>query len=397
MEKLHKSLHEWLNRLETSHDKKIDLGLSRVKTVYKSLKLDKVANTIITVAGTNGKGSTVAILTSICHQASLKVGSFTSPHLIKFNERITINHKQVSDQEIIKAFEKIEANLNSITLSYFEYATLAALIIFKNHNVDVAVLEVGLGGRLDSVNVVDTDCAIITTIDIDHTDWLGDDIESIGFEKAGIMRPNKPAVYGDISCPKSIINHAKSIKADLYFADPNIQIPATNLLGDYQQKNIRTSITALNLLSLPIKPEDINLALKNIKLKGRLQTIAEKPQVVIDVSHNKQAAKELAGWLNNNPISGKTVAVFSVLQDKNTAEWMPLFEDLIDVWCVSQVDSYRAMPTLDILTALADSAKLITSHKSVAIAYESAQVMANEKDRIIVFGSFYTVSEVLAC
>ena len=395
MVKSRKSLTQWLNKLETSHNKKIDLGLKRVRTVYENLKLEKIAPHIITVAGTNGKGSTVAILTSICHQAGLKVGAFTSPHIINFNERITINQKQVFDNEIINAFEKIDDNLNGITLSYFEYATLAALILFKENNVDVAILEVGLGGRLDSVNVVDTDCAIITTIDIDHTDWLGDDIESIAFEKAGIMRTGKPVIYGDENCPKSIINHARKIKAKLIFSDPEITIKSTNLKGDYQKKNIRAAITALRTLPLSISDENITKALKNIKLKGRLQTISTEPEVIIDVSHNEQAAKELAQWLQNNPISGKTLSVFSVLKDKNANNWIALFDGLIDAWCISKLNSHRAMETQEILMNLADSSKLITSYDSINQAFQGAKTMAHDKDRILVFGSFYTVSEVL--
>ena len=397
MVKLHKSLAQWLSQLETSHNKKIDLGLDRVRSVYDNLKINKLADTIITVAGTNGKGSTVAILTSICHQAGLKVGSFTSPHLVVFNERITINKKQVSDDEIINALEKIEENLNGISLSYFEYATLAALLVFKSHDVDVAILEVGLGGRLDSVNVVDTDCAIITTIDIDHTDWLGDNIESIAYEKAGIMRTNKATIFGDSPCPKSIINHAKKINSQLILSDPTIVIQSTNLEGDYQLKNIRTALTALNTLNLPITAQDISKGLNNIKLKGRLQTISHKPDVIIDVSHNKQAAKELAKWLKNNPVSGRTLAVFSVLEDKKFTEWLPMFETLIDVWCVSQIDNYRAIKRQDLIISLANTAQLITSYDGITHAFKGAKIMSNDNDRIIVFGSFYTVGEVLAC
>ena len=397
MEKSPKSLNQWLETLETSHNKKIDLGLDRVRTVYNNLKLEKVAETIITVAGTNGKGSTVAILTSICDQANLKVGSFTSPHLLRFNERICINEKEVSDSKIVDAFELIDKNLDGLTLSYFEYATLAALIIFKSNHVDVAILEVGLGGRLDSVNVVDTDCAIITTIDIDHTDWLGNDIESIGYEKAGIMRPNTPVIYGDINCPKSIVQYAQKIKAHLIYSDTHIKDKKTNLIGNYQQKNIKTAITALKSIDLPISKKHIKKGLKRVKLKGRLQTISKNPEVIVDVSHNEQAAIELANWIKNHPIDGKTMVVFSVLNDKNVQNWLHLFKDLIDVWCLSEIDSYRAMPKQDLIMVLSNYSKLMVSFVNIKDAYEGAKTMANKKDRIIVFGSFYTVSEVLAC
>lgn len=391
------SLNEWLQQLETKHNKKIDLGLKRVRKVYQALKLEKISPTIITVAGTNGKGSTVAILSSICQQAGYKVGAFTSPHIIDFNERIKINNKNASDKQIITAFETIECNLNGITLSYFEYATLAALIIFKQRKVDIAILEVGLGGRLDSVNVVDTDCAIITTIDIDHTDWLGDNIESIGFEKAGIMRENKPVIYGDRNCPQSIIQQAQIINAELSYSDESIELPQLNIAGDFQLKNARTAITALKLVQpqLTISEEQIRLGLQSIQLQARLQVISENPQVIVDVSHNKQAAICLSNWLRSNPIEGKTLAVFAVLADKNPMDWLNKFSDIIDIWCISQVDCDRAMPTKDLLKVLANSAQLITSFTTVKLALEKAKIMANENDRIIVFGSFYTVSEIM--
>jgi len=392
-----KSLKDWLQKLETSHNKKIDLGLERIAQVYQSLNLEKVAPTIITVAGTNGKGSTVAILSSICQQANYKVGIFTSPHILRFNERIKINDQEVSDELLIQAFEQIEGNLNGVTLSYFEYTTLAALIIFKQQKLDICVLEVGLGGRLDSVNVVDTDCAIITTIDIDHTSWLGETKEVIGFEKAGIMRPNKPVIYGDEDCPKSIISHAKDTIANLIFAShQNIEIPQLNIQGGYQIANAKTAIVALkNLPDLLITEQNINKGLKNIDLQGRLQVIETQPDIIVDVSHNKQAGKSLAQWLQNNPISGKTIAVFAVLADKNPIDWLNEFTEVIDLWCISEVHSERAMSTRDLLPILVDSAQLITSHESVETALDNAKIIANENDRIIVFGSFYTVSEAL--
>ncbi|MFK8011754.1 MAG: bifunctional tetrahydrofolate synthase/dihydrofolate synthase [Marinicellaceae bacterium] len=396
MAKSHKSLQQWLNKLETSHNKKIDLGLTRVKTVYDNLKLEKVAPTIITVAGTNGKGSTVAILTSIIKQSGIKVGAFTSPHLVRFNERICIDNQEVSDKDIVAAFELIENHLNGVTLSYFEYATLAALIIFKQNKIDVAVLEVGLGGRLDSVNVVDADCAIITTVDIDHTEWLGNDIESIALEKAGIMRENKPVIYGDTDCPLTIIQHADDTGAQLILPDYPQQSFVTNLKGTYQQKNITTAITALNTLDLLITENNIKQALVNVVLKGRLQVIAKDPVVILDVSHNHQAAIELSQWLDNNRIDGKTIAVFSVLNDKKVSQWLPLFKGNVDVWCVSEVKSHRTMKLNELVRFLADTATLITSYPEIKQAYKGAHLMANKNDRLLVFGSFYTVSEVLA-
>ena len=394
-----RSLNEWLNILESRHNKKIDLGLTRIQQVYNNCKLAKIAPTIITVAGTNGKGSTVAILSSICQSAEYKVGEFTSPHILKYNERIKVNSQNATDQQIIDAFKKVDENLNGISLSYFEYATLAAIIIFKQQNVDIAILEVGLGGRLDSVNVIDTDCAIITTIDIDHTSWLGNDKESIAFEKAGIMRINKPVIYGDEDCPASIIKHAKKTGAKLIFADQfeENRYPNPNLLGQYQLKNAATAITALHSIHprLNISEDSIKKGLKDIKLSGRLQTIAESPNIIVDVAHNKQACESLNSWLQSNPCQGKTIAVFSVLDDKKAMDWLDIFKDSIDVWCISVAQSERAMPIRDLLNVLVDSARLVTSFPSINEAFVNAQIMASPEDRIIVFGSFYSVSEVM--
>lgn len=396
-----KSLNQWLQKLETQHNKKIDLGLERVSQVYANLQLEKIAPTIITVAGTNGKGSTVAILSALLQQAGYTVGEFTSPHILSFNERIKINFQAVNNQTIVTAFETIEHNLDDISLSYFEYATLAAAIVFKSKQVDVAILEVGLGGRLDSVNIIDTDCAVITTIDIDHTNFLGNDIESIAFEKAGIMRHNKPVIYGDVNCPQSIIKQAQSIGAHLIFSDKlDTNIYALpNLNGNYQLLNAATAIKAIESLKpeISISIEQINKGLRNIQLDGRLQIISKSPEVWIDVSHNRQAALSLSDWLQKNPITGQTIAVFAVLDDKKPIEWLIEFKDCIDVWCISQVDSERTMPKHKLLYALSETAQLILSFDMVSQAFEKANIISNDNDRIIVFGSFYTVSEVMTC
>ncbi len=397
--KIKKSLESWLNELEVNHSKKIDLGLKRVAAVFQNLNLGKIAPVIISVAGTNGKGSTVAMISAIGQKADYKVGEFTSPHLLKYNERIKINSFAVEDELITAAFELIEQNLNGISLSYFEYSTLAAAIIFKQEGVDIAVLEVGLGGRLDSTNVIDSDCAVITTISIDHTDWLGSTIELIAYEKAGIMRKNKPVIFGDINCPDSITQYAKECGANLILTE-NSKITRPfklNLKGDYQQKNAKTATVALKALSknLHISDKDIEKGLLDIKLSGRLELISSNPSIIIDVSHNEQAAGELSQWLETNPIEGKTIAVFAVLSDKNATNWYGYFKDTIDIWCVSKVDNSRALPVKDLITELASSTSLITSFASVENAMTNAKTMALSNDRIIVFGSFYTVSDAM--
>jgi dihydrofolate synthase/folylpolyglutamate synthase len=397
--KIKKSLKSWLNELEVNHSKKIDLGLKRVAAVFQNLNLAKIAPVIISVAGTNGKGSTVAMLSAIGQKAGYKVGEFTSPHILKYNERIKINSIAVSDEVITTAFELIEQNLNGISLSYFEYSTLAAAIVFKQEGVDIAVLEVGLGGRLDSTNVIDSDCAIITTISIDHTDWLGSTIDSIAFEKAGIMRKKKPVIYGDKKCPDSIVQHAKKCGANLILTGNSkfTQPFKLNIEGDYQQKNAKTAVVALKALNnkLYISDEDIKKGLLDIKLSGRLEVISTSPSIIIDVSHNEQAAQELSHWLQSNPIDGKTIAVFAVLADKNAGNWFTYFKDVIDVWCISEVENPRAMAVKELMVQLANSATLITSFPSVLDAMAKAKIMASSTDRILVFGSFYTVSDAM--
>ena len=412
-----KLLDQWLVKLETNHDKKIDLGLSRVKKIYDRLDLEKISPKIITVAGTNGKGSTVSILSSICQQANYKVGEFTSPHLINYNERIKINGEPVQDEEICSAFELIEHLLEDITLSYFEYSTLAAALIFKQNNVEISIFEVGLGGRLDSVNVIDADCAVITTVDIDHTAWLGNDKESIGYEKAGIIRTHKPAIYADLDCPKSIIEHAESLDVKLILLEDQYQfeitkdgfnyqylehqfvtLPKPNIRGDWQYKNAATALTALLSLELNIDEDNIRKGLESIQLSGRLQLMSQSPDIYIDVSHNAQAAKSLSNWLKKNPVKGKTFAVFAVFGDKEPINWLHFFKDLIDVWLISEVNSDRALKTNKLVKDLSNYAELILSFESVKQAFNKVKTIASKQDRIIVFGSFYTVSDVLgAC
>jgi dihydrofolate synthase/folylpolyglutamate synthase len=261
--------------------------------------------------------------------------------------------------------------------------------------------------------VIDSDCGIITTVDIDHTSWLGEDVESIGYEKAGILRANKPAIYGDINCPHSVIKYANSIHSQLIKLDENYQfkisengfdyhfneiryrdLPKPNIKGYWQFKNAATAITALKSLELNIDEESIRKGLVNIQIDGRLQLYKSSPDVYLDVSHNAQAAKNLSNWLDQNPIKGNTYAVFAVLGDKEPIKWLHHFKNTINAWFISEVNSERALKTNDLLKDLSNHSKLTISFESVKLAYTNAKLLANENDRIIVFGSFYTVSEV---
>ena len=414
----YKKLQDWLNWQESLSPKEIDLGLDRVSAVLQ--KLEFSANffcPVISVAGTNGKGSTVAFIESILYQSDITVGSYTSPHLFKYNERIRINQQPVSDDTLCEAFEVIDKARGNIALTYFEFATLAALVIFKKFNVDVAVLEVGLGGRLDAVNVIDADVSVITSIDIDHVDWLGDDIELIAREKAGIMRSGKPAVVSIFSPPVSLLDFARENNvpltrlgqdylyqglsgkvwqlnaADLQLAD----LPVPALKGGFQLQNASAAIMAISLLNLErgLEAKNIGKGLQQVALAGRYQQIKDSPQVIVDVAHNEQSARMLHDLLNEMPVSGKTIAVVAMLADKAVAEVLAVVQPEIDCWVSAGLSVGRGLAAKNMAQAVraVHSDVKLSVCESVAEACMKARTLASTNDRIVVFGSFYTVTE----
>ena len=403
-----KTLDDWLNSLNQD---KIDLGLARVKQVHNQLNLPQKKT--ITVAGTNGKGSTVAVLTSLLKYQGQKVGAFTSPHIFKYNERICVNGEPVSDDVIVAAFERIDDAKGDVSLSYFEYAFLVACCVFDAEKIDVQVMEVGLGGRLDAVNVLDADAVIITGVAIDHVDWLGDDLNVIGKEKAGVLRKGQVAVFGANNIPDSVIDYAASVSCDIQRAGKDYDFKANektfeykdnlqqfvslarpSLQGDWQVQNAAAAINVVSRLGYQLNPEGINLAMSQIKLSGRLEAISEQPLVIADVAHNAQSAEALAGWLKQNPIKGQTRAVFSVLNDKQPETWLSLFDELIDHWFVFELDGQRAMTLNDMKLVLANHVDLFSCFSSAKQAYQMATVMTEGVDRVIVFGSFHVLDEV---
>ena len=372
---------------------------------------------MITVAGTNGKGSVCAYLTAIYHAAGLKVGTLTSPHLLKFNERICINGEPVSDELIIRAFCAIEDTRADTTLTYFEFNALAAVWIFAQEQVDVMVLETGLGGRLDAVNVFDADCAVITNVDLDHIEYLGDTIEKVGFEKAGIFRTGKPAVCGQVPPPQSMVNHAKDIQTNLLVLNTDFTVTQNNeqwdyscgqthyknlplpaLRGAYQVQNAACALTAITALAdrLKVSQENIAQGLTRARNLGRFQVIARNPTVILDVGHNPHAAKALADSLTQLPPAKKQVAVFSMLSDKDIDEVLKICNPLFKSWYISGLDLPRGMTTNQVEQKLKDHGiENIRSFTTVATAYQCALSEAQEDDRIVVFGSFHTVAEIL--
>ena len=414
----YQSLDDWLAWQTTLHAREIELGLDRIETVARSLGLLDCPFKVITVAGTNGKGSSVAMLSSILDCAGYKVGTYTSPHILRYNERIKISLQCAQDEELCASFARIDQAREGISLSFFEFATLAALDIFHQHQVDVAILEVGLGGRLDATNMIDCDLALVTSIGLDHTEWLGDNRESIGFEKAGIMRSGKPAICSDSDAPQSIQQVATDKNASLYQIGKDFDfelsdqhwsfisddyhlkdLPMPNLEGVIQVQNAAGVIKGLySLEDFSIPETAIREGLKKIDLDGRFQRLDKHCEVILDVAHNHDSANNLARNLAANPNDHRTIAVFSVLSDKDVEGIAELIHPFVTDWYISVVNSARSMDISHVKQALEAHTyeHTITQFESVEQAYQQALTVATEKDRVLVFGSIFTVSEVLA-
>ena len=388
-----KTLDEWLNWQENLHTQEIDLGLERIQKVYQKLFPDGVPFQVITVAGTNGKGSTIAFIDSIYQQSDFKVGAFTSPHLIKYNERFSVNGEMASDESICQAFDTIEALRGETSLTYFEFSTLAALVIFAHEKVDVVVLEVGLGGRLDSVNIVDPNVSIITNIAIDHTDYLGDTREAIGFEKAGIMRSDTPCICGDQNPPTSLQNHADNIGALLTFVNQPY-LGKISLQGEHQQHNAALAIEAVNQLQpmLPIDKNQLSIGLEKANILARFQvkTVNNKT-IVLDVAHNEAAIKILAETLKAKKVP--TLAIFSALKDKNIKLMINAIESCIDEWLIVPLSVNRAIKIQDLVEKFSLSSK-ITTCKDMESAIHQA-LNTQQYQRVVIFGSFHTVADAM--
>lgn len=414
------TLQTWLAHLEISHGKAIDLGLDRLRAVAANLALD-CPFVVITVGGTNGKGSTCAMLESILLAAGYKVGLYTSPHLVDFNERIRVNGTPASDEQIVAQFERIDQARGEVTLSYFEYATLAALLLFADQRLDAAILEVGLGGRLDAVNLVDTDCAVITSVDIDHVDYLGDNREAIGWEKAHIFRAGRPAVCADPAPPATVISYAEEIGADLWlfgrdfnysgdrqqwaFAGrqqrrSGLAYPA--LRGANQLLNASAALAALDALRprLAVPQQAVRIGLAQVALPGRLQILPGEPTIVLDVAHNPHAAAALALSLDGMAYYPYTHAVIGMMRDKDMRGTIEKLARRVDHWYCASLPGDRGARAEDLASLIAeiagDDALSIASYENPTLAFTAAQKQTNRDDRILVFGSFATVGPVLA-
>lgn len=409
-------LADWLTYLEALHPKTIELGLERVQAVKKALQLNPQFPVIL-VGGTNGKGSTSAYLEAMLSAADYRVGLYTSPHLLRYNERVRIQRRDAEDAALCAAFAAVEAARGEVSLSYFEFGTLAAVWLFARAEVDVAILEVGLGGRLDAVNVFDPDCAIVTSVAIDHTEYLGDTREQIGFEKAGIFRMGRPAICGDIDPPRSLLQHAASIAADLRAIGTAFEVvpqengwhyrgqrvyrdlPYPAMAGAYQLNNAACAIAALETLNqrLPAPEAAIRRGLQTAQVMGRFQILVGPPEVVLDVAHNPHAAHALTANLRARPCTGRTLALWGMLADKDIAGVAQAVQAEVDEWLLASLDVPRGASAQTLHEALDRVAVStpVTCCESVAAAWRLACERARENDRICAFGSFYTVARIL--
>ncbi|MCL4702895.1 MAG: bifunctional tetrahydrofolate synthase/dihydrofolate synthase [Burkholderiales bacterium] len=417
------ALRDWLDRIERLHPKTIELGLERVREVASRLALS-FACPVITVGGTNGKGSTCAMLESILLAAGYRVGLYTSPHFVRFAERARVAGAPVDDADLIAQFEAVEIARGAVALTWFEFTTLAVLRLFARRPLDAVILEVGLGGRLDAVNLIDADCAIVTSIDVDHTEYLGEDRERIGWEKAHVFRPGRPAICSDPSPPAALVDHANAIGADLWLhgRDFNhtgdrqqwayggrvqrrsaLAYPA--LRGANQLQNAAGVLAALEALRerLPVQQQAVREGLAAVSLPGRFQVLPGQPVVILDVAHNPHAAAHLA--VNLDAMGGfrRTFAVFGVMRDKDVDGVIAALKHRVDHWLAVDLPGPRAASgewiaaRLEAAGIAREGAKTsIECHPDPSSALAAARARASANDRIVVFGSFLTVADILA-
>lgn len=409
---LQSSLDQWLEYLLAIHPSEIDMGLTRVKEVAKRLSLLALAPTkVITVAGTNGKGTSCAMLESILRQSDLTVGVYSSPHLMRYNERVRINQQDASDESLIEAFCAIEAARAEISLTFFEYATLAGLYLFKAANVDVAILEVGLGGRLDATNIIDSTAVILTSIDLDHQEYLGDTRELIGLEKAGVFRPNCTAVVGEPDLPQSVNDYANELQTNLFRVGVEFeyQVSSTNS-ATWHFKSKQHSYDDLPLPRLPlpnaasvvalvsqvwptITQQQISDGLLSAQLAGRLEQVTQQPLVLLDVAHNPHAARYLAKQLQAYQ-GRRIVALCGMLKDKDIKAVLAQLTPQINQWNLVSLDNPRGASAALLYQALPDDNSRATAvqYDDIASAWQGIQQSISKDDVVIVFGSFYTVA-----
>ncbi|MFJ2455426.1 bifunctional tetrahydrofolate synthase/dihydrofolate synthase [Pseudomonas protegens] len=416
----HRTLGEWLAYLEQLHPSAIDMGLARSQQVASQMGLGKPAPRVVTVTGTNGKGSTCAFVASLLRAQGLQVGVYSSPHLLRYNERVQINGVEATDEQLCEAFAAVEAGRGEVTLTYFEMGTLAAFWLFQQAALDAVVLEVGLGGRLDTVNLVDADLALVTSIGVDHIEYLGDSRESVAFEKAGIFRPGAPALCGDLDPPQPLLDKARELGCPFFLRGRDFDLGVTDQhwqwrgldaqgkpvelqdlpLLDLPMENAALALQAYLLTGLPWQPERISAALRQTRVTGRLDRRqvdwqGKRLNLLLDVGHNPHAAQYLAERLARRPVPGKRLAVFGLLADKDLEGVIGCLKGAVRHWAVAPLDTPRARPVEDLQQALENLGASVASYSSVAAALEAQCAQATADDEILLFGSFYCVAEAL--
>jgi dihydrofolate synthase / folylpolyglutamate synthase len=421
-------LDAWLQRIEQLHHRPIEMGLTRVREVAQRLPLQLGCPSIV-VAGTNGKGSTCAMLEAILRAAGYRVGRYSSPHLLRFNERAMIDGSLATDEELIEQFEAVERARGEISLTYFEFTTLAVLRLFAARRLDAAVLEIGLGGRLDAVNLVDAECSVVTSIGLDHADYLGSTRESVAFEKAHVYRAGRPAICSDPAPPDPLLEYARSIGADLRvlgrdfeviafpqagapgqpaqqwtYRGPTIRrasLPIPSLRGPHQLRNAAGAIAALEALGqpLPVSQQAVREGLLRARIEARFQVLPGRPVVILDVAHNPQAAEALARTLDEHPCLGRTHAVFAMLRDKDATGVVEQMGARIDRWYLAPTGGQRGMDAQSLASILeqvpAPAGRFQARFESVPDALAAARSAAGPDDRIVVLGSFVTVADAM--
>jgi dihydrofolate synthase / folylpolyglutamate synthase len=412
------TLEQWLDWQSGLHPSEIEMGLERVSAVWHRLCPEGLSSRVVTVAGTNGKGSSVAMLDAVYRQAGYRVATYTSPHLTRYNERIRLNGVAVDDHSLCQAFEAIDRARGNTTLTYFEFGTLAALYLFAQRNPDLVILEVGLGGRLDAVNIIDTDLALITTIDIDHKNWLGETREAIGREKAGIMRAGTPAVLADPAMPESVFAEARRMGAMTLIAgrdfhwretdeewrwsgpgDTEFKLPKPALGGRWQLQNAAAVVMVCQALNahLQVSKSALSAGLADMRLRGRLQMVPGHPPVLLDVAHNCQAIKGLVEYLEQISPPPRIKAVFGLLHDKDAAAIAGLLRERIAAWYLMDLPGERGQTSQRLAEAL-QSAGIETpihTYRNFSNAFQGALGSAQENELILVFGSFIVVGEAM--
>lgn len=420
-----RSLAEWLARLEVVHPKSIDLGLERVRAVAQRLDLERPTAPTWIVGGTNGKGSTVAFLDSMLRATGRSVGAFTSPHLVRYNERIRVDGRMAEDDELVAAIEAIDTARGDVSLTFFEYNALAALYVFRARAVDAIVLEVGLGGRLDATNLIDADVAVLCSVGFDHRDWLGETLEDIGREKAGIFRAGHPVILGDTRMPPTVFEamHRLGVQAWLPATDFDVvrdgdahsggwtyrmnhaidtieprvfeSLPAPRLDGDMQYANAAAAISALIAGRIDLRREHVVAGLTNVQLPGRFQRVPGAVEWILDVAHNEPAARALARNLAERPAAGRTLAVAGFLGDKDVHAIGAALGASIDGWILASTQGPRGLDADAVAARLDAGANVVAREKDIRAACEFARAYARPGDRVVVFGSFLIVGPAL--